>query len=238
MSGAGAALASGCSGACCTALDWVHNKRKCKVQEMSSVSSDATLSTDREREAIHDHWILFLIQGVILTALGFLALGAPFLATVVFVKLAGWLFLIGGVVGIATFFTGRRVPGSFWSFLGSALAILVGIYLLYRPFAGMLSLTLVLAAFFLAQGVTQIFASLSHRRVLKSWGWVLLSGVVDLILAGIIMSGWPETSAWVIGILVGVNLLMIGISLIMTAIAGRDVASAPTESEAPSAYRA
>ncbi len=99
----------------------------------------------------------------------------------------------------------------------------------------MLSLTLVLAAFFLAQGVTQIFASLSHRRVLKSWGWVLLSGVVDLILAGIIMSGWPETSAWVIGILVGVNLLMVGISLIMTAIAGREVT---TTSDAPSAYRA
>jgi uncharacterized membrane protein HdeD (DUF308 family) len=201
---------------------------------MSSASSDLNLSLDREREVIHDHWILFLIQGVILAALGLLALGAPFIATVVAVKLAGWLFIIGGVVALATFFTGREVPGSIWSFLGAALAIIVGIYLLSQPLSGMLSLTLVLVAFFLAQGVTQIFAALSHRRVLKSWGWVLLSGIVDLILAGIIMSGWPETSTWVLGILVGVNLLMYGIALIMTAIASRDVTPAAPQS----AYRA
>jgi uncharacterized membrane protein HdeD (DUF308 family) len=201
---------------------------------MSSASSDFHISAAREREAIHDHWVLFLIQGIILAALGLLAIGAPFLATVVVVKLAGWLFLIGGVVGLASLFTGRRVPGSFWSFLSAIVSILVGIYILYQPLAGMLSLTLVLAAFFFAQGITQIFASLSHRRVLKSWGWVLLSGIVDLILGGMIISGWPETSTWVLGILVGINLFMFGIALIMTAFASRDV----TPVAPPRAYRA
>jgi uncharacterized membrane protein HdeD (DUF308 family) len=199
-----------------------------------SASTDLNISLDREREVIHDHWLLFLIQGVILAALGLLAIGAPFLATVVVVKLAGWLFLIGGVVGLASLFTGRQVPGSLWSFLSAIVSILAGIYILYRPLSGMLSLTLVLAAFFFAQGITQIFASLSHRRVLKSWGWVLLSGVVDLILGGIIMSGWPETSAWVLGILVGVNLFMFGVALIMTAFASKDV----TPVAPPRAYRA
>ncbi len=199
---------------------------------MSSASSDFNIS-DREREIVHDHWVLFLIQGVILAALGLLAIGAPFLATVVVVKLAGWLFLIGGIVALASMFTGRRVPGSFWSFLSAIVSVLAGIYILYQPLSGMLSLTLVLAAFFFAQGVTQIFASLSHRRVLRSWGWVLLSGIIDLILGGIIISGWPETSAWVLGILVGVNLFMFGIALIMTAFASRDVAPAR-----PSAFRA
>jgi len=198
-----------------------------------SASSDLNISLDREREVIHDHWLLFLIQGVILAALGLLAIGAPFLATVVVVKLAGWLFLIGGVVGLASLFTGRGVPGSLWSFLSAIISILAGIYILYRPLSGMLSLTLVLAAFFFAQGITQIFASLSHRRVLKSWGWVLLSGIVDLILGGIIMSGWPETSAWVLGILVGVNLFMFGVALVMTAFASRDV----TPVAPPRAYR-
>jgi uncharacterized membrane protein HdeD (DUF308 family) len=201
---------------------------------MSTASSDLNISLDREREVVHDHWVLFLIQGIILAALGLLAIGAPFLATVVVVKLAGWLFLIGGIVALASLFTGRRVPGSFWSFLSAIVSILAGIYILYRPLAGMLSLTLVLAAFFFAQGLTQIFASLSHKRVLRSWGWVLLSGIVDLILAGIIMSGWPETSAWVLGILVGVNLFMFGIALIMTAFASRDV----TPVTPPRAYRA
>lgn len=188
---------------------------------MSTANSDLNVMLDHEREVIHDHWVLFLIQGVLLAALGFLALGAPLVATVVAVKLAGWLFLIGGIVGLATFFTGRDVPGSIWSFLGAALAILVGLYLLRQPLAGMLSLTLVLMAFFIAQGITQIFAAVAHRRVLNSWGWVLVSGIIDLILAAIILAGWPETSAWVLGLLVGVNLLMYGIALIMTALASR-----------------
>jgi uncharacterized membrane protein HdeD (DUF308 family) len=191
------------------------------------------LSLDREREVIHDHWVLFLIQGIILAILGLLAIGAPFLATVVVVKLAGWLFLIGGIVALASLFTGRGVPGSFWSFLSAIVSILAGIYILYNPLLGIAAFTLVLAAFFFAQGITQIFASLSHRRVLKSWGWVLFSGIVDLILGGIIVSGWPATSTWVIGILVGVNLFMYGVALIMTALASKDVTP-----ETPGGYRA
>ncbi len=199
---------------------------------MSSASSD--FSIDRDREVIHNHWVLFLIQGIILAALGLLAIGAPFLATVVVVKLAGWLFLIGGFVALASLFTGRRVPGSFWSFLSAIVSILAGIYILYNPLLSIAAFTLVLAAFFFAQGVTQVFASLSHRRVLRSWGWVLLSGIVDLILGGLIVSGWPGTSVWVIGLLVGINLFMFGIALVMTAFASRDVTP-----EAPAgAYRA
>ena len=201
---------------------------------MSSASSDLNISAAREREAIHNHWVLFLIQGIILAALGLLAIGAPFLATVVVVKLAGWLFLIGGVVGLASLFTGRRVPGSFWSFLSAIASIAAAIYILYNPLLGIAAFTLVLAAFFFAQGVTQIFASLSHRRVLRSWGWVFLSGLVDLVLGGIIVSGWPGTSTWVIGLLVGINLFMFGIALIMTAFASRDVIPAAP----PRAYRA
>jgi len=200
---------------------------------MSNARSDLNLLLDREREVIHDNWVLFLIQGIILAILGLLAIGAPFLATVVVVKLAGWLFLIGGIVALASLFTGRGVPGSFWSFLSAIVSILAGIYILYNPLLSIAAFTLVLAAFFFAQGITQIFASLSHRRVLRSWGWVLFSGIVDLILGGIIVSGWPATSTWVIGILVGVNLFMYGVALIMTALASKDVTP-----DAPSRYRA
>ncbi len=190
---------------------------------MTTASSDFNVALNHEREVIHDHWILFMIQGVIMAALGLMAIGAPLLATVAAVKFAGWIFFIGGIVGLASYFTGQDVPGSFWSFLASAFAILAGIYLLRQPLAGMLSLTLVLTAFFIAQGASQIFAAFEHRRILKSWGWVLLSGIVDLFLAGLILAGWPQTSTWVIGLLVGINLFMFGIALIMTAMAGRTV---------------
>jgi uncharacterized membrane protein HdeD (DUF308 family) len=204
-----------------------------KVEAMSTASSNFPMTSAHEREVIHDHWILFLIQGIILAALGLLAIGAPLLATVIVVKMAGWLFFIGGIVGLASFFTGRDVPGSIWTFLGAAFAILAGIYLLRQPFAGMVSLTLILAAFFIAQGITQIFASIAHRRVLKSWGWVLASGIIDLILGAIILNGFPETSVWVLGLLVGINLFMYGIALIMTALASREVTASSSSRAIP-----
>lgn len=181
-----------------------------------------------EIEAVHDHWILYLAQGVILAVLGLLALGSPFVTTVVAGEFVGVLLVIGGIVGLAGLFTARGMPGFLWTLLASALAILFGMFLIFHPLAGILSLTLGLGIFFAAQGIAQIFASLAHRRVLRSWGWVLASGVVDLILAGIIIAGWPETATWVIGVLVGVNLLVYGVALVMTAIACRSVTGIPS----------
>ena len=83
----------------------------------------------------------------------------------------------------------------------------IGAYLLWRPLAGILSLTLVVAALFAAQGVTQIITAIGHRSVLRSWVWLLLSGVIDLILAAIIFSAFPGSAAWVIGLLFGINLM-------------------------------
>ncbi len=92
---------------------------------------------------------------------------------------------------------------------------------------GAVALTLALAAYFGVQGITQIFLSFEHRRSLPSWGWVLANGIIDLILAAIILARWPKTAAWVIGLLVGVNLLMYGIALAMTAIASSGETESP-----------
>jgi uncharacterized membrane protein HdeD (DUF308 family) len=176
------------------------------------------------REAIRAHWVLFLIQGLVMAVLGLLAIAAPMIATLAVEIFAGWLFLISGIVGLAGVFTAWKTPGHLWMLVRAVLAIIVGGLLLWRPLAGILTLTLVLAAFFVAQGVTQIIVSIHHRTMLpNSWVWVLLSGIVDLVLAAIIIAGWPGTAAWVIGLLVGINLFMSGVALVMTAIACRSV---------------
>jgi uncharacterized membrane protein HdeD (DUF308 family) len=187
------------------------------------------------REAVRRHWGLFLVQGIIMVVLGLLALARPMIATLAVEIFAGWLFLVGGIVGLAGIFTAWKTPGFVWGLIRAVMAILIGILLLWRPLAGVLTLTLLLAAFFVAQGVAQIIASLSQRAALPgSWAWVLVSGVIDLILAAIIISGWPGTAAWVLGLLVGVNLLMSGVALVTTAIACRSVADAPpTSASAP-----
>jgi uncharacterized membrane protein HdeD (DUF308 family) len=185
---------------------------------MNPRSDEVTLDP---REAIRRHWVLFLIQGLIMILLGFLAIGEPMVATVAVALFAGWLFLISGVVGLVGIFTARRAPSLWWTALSSLLGILVGFYLIWRPLAGVLSLTLVAAAYFGAQGVVQIITAITHRRAIPSWVWMLFGGVVNLLLAAIILSGWPGTAEWTLGLLFGINLLVWGLSLTMTALACR-----------------
>jgi len=123
--------------------------------------------------------------------LGLLAAAAPFIATPVVETFAGWLFLTGGFVGLAALFTTRNVPGFVWTLLSAVLAILIGAFLVWRPFAGLVTLTVALAAFFAVHGIVQILTALDHRALFtQSWLWMAVSGIADLILAGIIIAGW------------------------------------------------
>ena len=97
----------------------------------------------------------------------------------------------------------------------------MGLILILRPLAGILTLTMVLGAFFVVGGIASILGAIQHRRHLRSWGWVLFSGIVDLFLAYLIWAGWPSSADWAIGLLVGINMLFFGLSLVMTALAAR-----------------
>jgi uncharacterized membrane protein HdeD (DUF308 family) len=179
------------------------------------------------REAIRRHWVLFLIQGLIMIVLGILAIGEPMVASIAVTLFAGWLYLFSGIIGLAGMFTAHRVPGFWWALISALLSIVIGIYLIWRPLAGVLALTLAVALYFAAQGITQIIAAIQQRSVLRSWGWVVFVGIVNILLAAIIISGWPGTAEWTLGLLFGINLLMWGVSLVMTAIACRAVPAAP-----------
>jgi uncharacterized membrane protein HdeD (DUF308 family) len=194
---------------------------------MSSFNRDMEIIQYNERRAIHDHWILFLVEGILIAILGVLAIGAPLVSTLVATKFLGWLFIIAAIIGFVGLFRAQDVPGFLWLLLGTILLVAIGVFLLWRPVAGMLALTLALAIYFGVQGITQIFLSLEHRRSLSSWGWVLASGIINIILAAIILAGWPETATWVIGLLVGINLLVYGVALAMTAITSSGEIEAP-----------
>jgi uncharacterized membrane protein HdeD (DUF308 family) len=179
------------------------------------------------REAIHRHWVLFLIQGLIMIVLGVIAIGEPMVASIAVALFAGWLFLFSGIVGLAGAFTAQRVPGYWWALIWALLGIAVGIYLIWRPLAGVLTLTLAVAIYFGAQGITQIIVAIQQRSMLRSWGWVVFAGVVNIFLAAIIFAGWPGTAEWTLGLLFGINLIMWGVSLVMTSLACRSVHDAP-----------
>jgi uncharacterized membrane protein HdeD (DUF308 family) len=175
--------------------------------------------------AIHEHWVLFLIEGIILVILGVIAILVPLIATLALTILVGWLFLISGIVGLVTTFWARHAPGFWWSLVSAIIGILAGLALLASPVVGALSLTLVLIAFFIIEGVASIMYAVDHRRQLTgSWGWMLVSGIIDIILAGIILAGLPETAVWALGLLVGINMLFGGGAMIAMALAARQPA--------------
>ena len=172
--------------------------------------------------ALHDHWGLFLAEGIILVILGLIAIVIPPLATLATTILIGWLFVISGIAGLIMTFRARHTPGFWWALLSAVIALIAGGLLLWQPLVGVLSLTFVLIAFFLIDGVLSIFLAIEHRRELVGrWGWILVSGIVDLVIAGIIWAGLPGTAAWALGLLVGIDLVFGGAALIMVALAAR-----------------
>ena len=173
--------------------------------------------------AIHEHWKLFLIEGVILALLGVAAIAVPWIATLAFTLVLGWLFLISGIVGLVTTFWMRNVPGFWWALVSAVISIAAGIVLIRWPISGTVSLTLVLIAFFIVEGVATILYAIEHKAQLSSrWGWMLVSGIVDLVLAGIIFAGLPESATWALGLLVGINMLFGGTAMIGMALAAKD----------------
>jgi uncharacterized membrane protein HdeD (DUF308 family) len=179
--------------------------------------------------SLHEHWVLFLVEGLVLVVLGLVAIMVPPIATLAVEILFGWLFLISGIMGLITTFWMRHTPGFWWALLSAVLGIAAGIVLLAWPLSGVLSLTLVLIVFFSVEGVATIMYALDHKRELSGrWGWMLASGIVDLIVAGIILAGLPGTAAWAIGLLVGINMVFGGSALIAMAMHARALDSRTT----------
>ncbi len=171
---------------------------------------------------ILDHWGIFLAEGIILLILGCAAVVVPLVAGLVTTVFLGWLFLLAGIIGLVATFRARGAPGFAWALISALLAIAAGLAVLWNPVQGLVSLTLLLSAFFIVDGIMMIVLALSHRRSLSGrWEWILVNGIVDLVLAAFIVSGLPGSALWVIGLIVGIDLVFGGASLIAIALAGR-----------------
>jgi uncharacterized membrane protein HdeD (DUF308 family) len=177
-------------------------------------------------KSLHEHWGLFLAEGIVLLILGAAAIVIPPLATIAVTIILGWVFLVSGVVGLFTTFRMRAAPGFWWALISGVLAIVVGIMLLIAPLRALIPLTIMLVAFFIIEGIASIMYALEHKRELSGrWGWMLVSGVVDLILAAVIFAGLPGTAAWAIGLLVGINMVFGGAAMVAMALHARSEAS-------------
>jgi uncharacterized membrane protein HdeD (DUF308 family) len=173
------------------------------------------------RARLHARWRFLLFQGIAMIVLGTLAIALPVLTTLAIEVLIGWLLVIGGVWRAIHIMRANAGPG-FGSSLALALfAVILGAMLLMLPLPGILTLTMLLFVLFMLDGVGKIMLALDLRKHAREWMWPLLTGITDLILAALIVAGWPSTAAWAIGLLVGVNMIFFGVALTVIALAAR-----------------
>lgn len=176
---------------------------------------------------LHDHWKLFLVEGAILVMLGLLAIVVPSITNTEITFVLGWVFLVSGAIGLATTYWARQAPGFWWSLVSALLAILVGVVLIANkphnlygglmgwPFENVGQLRLILVLFFLVEGGASIMFAIEHRREFSGrWAWMVGSGIIDIFLASILIFDLPGSSAWTLGLLVGINMIFGGVALI------------------------
>ena len=170
----------------------------------------------------HRGWLIGL--GIGLAVLGLLAIAASVATTIASVIFIGVLLLVGGIAEIVHAFSASRWSGVVLTLLGGILYVVVGGLMVTRPVESALTLTLLLAAFFIVAGLFRILAVPVLR--MPNGGWVLASGIVSFLLGAAIWAQWPVSGVWVIGTYVGVEMLVYGISLLMLGLAVRDVGGA------------
>jgi uncharacterized membrane protein HdeD (DUF308 family) len=161
-------------------------------------------------------WGWFLALGIALILLGIAAIGAQFVATLTSIVLFGSLLLAGGVVQIVNAVLARGWRAFFVYLLVGLLHVIVGGLMIERPDRAAEALTLMLAVAFLAGGAFRILYVLFER--VAGWPWMLLNGIVTLLLGIAIWRQWPGSSAWVIGLFVGIDLVFNGWSWVMLAL--------------------
>jgi uncharacterized membrane protein HdeD (DUF308 family) len=167
----------------------------------------------------------FIAIGVLFIVLGIFAIAEPFAAGLGVTLLVGWLLVIGAVAHFFAAFKGGGAKHVLLQVLVGIVYLIGGLYFLTHTIMGVSTLTLLLSGVILAEGVLEVVAYF-RLRSMHGASWMLLNGVVTLLLGGLIWFHWPSSSVWAIGTLVGVNLLMTGISRLMVGLAARKLVSA------------
>ena len=197
-----------------------------QVQSPTNPNVRATLTLN-----IHEHWRMFMAEGAVLSVLGLAAMVVPTVAGLSATFFLGWVFLVAGVVGLVATFKGSSA-GFGWSLTSALVALVAGTLLLWNPLQSLVLLTYVLIGFFIIDGVSTIMLAIAYRRELSGrWEWMMVNGVIDLFIAGVVISGLPGTLQWALGLLVGFDLIFGGASLMAMAMAART-----TESSANTAH--
>jgi uncharacterized membrane protein HdeD (DUF308 family) len=162
-----------------------------------------------------------MITSIVLIVIGLFGITLPQFLSMAIALFAGWLLLFAGTIALFITWHGFRARWVAW--LKPFVLIAIGLLILLHPLAGTAALGLMLAIYFLFDGFAGV-GSAWEMRPQTGWGWLMFNGITSLLLALVLIAGWPFSSAWLIGLFIGISLLIDGISLLMICLATR-----PTE---------
>jgi len=181
---------------------------------MSMMSLDAAAQVMREemRRTVKRYSLWYLVQGGLMILAGILALVYPAISSVAVVFFIGWLLIFSGVFQGISLIGARHVPHFWLQLISVALFIVVGALFLRNPGESLLTLTLLLIVFFLIEGISKVIFALTIRPF-PNWGWVLVSGIVGILLAFYLWASIPVSAAWLLGVLLGIELICEGAAI-------------------------
>lgn len=170
-------------------------------------------------KGIREKWIGFLILGIILSVLGLFVIAHAFTATIFSVFLLGVILMAGGVIQIVESFWAERWSGFFFSLLVGLLYLVTGFLCATKPGLSAVSLTLFVASFCFVAGLFRMIASVWYR--FDHWGWVFFNGLITFLLGWMIFADWPVSGLWVIGLFLGIDMLLAGITWVLLSLKAR-----------------
>jgi len=179
-----------------------------------SMSLDAAAEVFREamRQTVKRYSLWYLVEGVLLITAGVLAIVYPVISSAAVVVLLGWLLIISGVLQGLSLIGARHVPHFWLQLISVILAVLVGFLFLRNPAEGMVTIALLLIVFFMMEGISKVVFALTIRPF-PNWGWLLASGLVGILLSLILWANLPVTAVWLIGFLLGIELISVGAAI-------------------------
>jgi uncharacterized membrane protein HdeD (DUF308 family) len=179
-----------------------------------AMSLDAAAEVFREamRETVKRYSLWYLIQGVLLVAAGIFAIIYPVISSAAVIILLGWLLIISGILQGISLIGARHVPHFWLQLISFILAVLIGFLFLRDPAQGLLTVTLLLIIFFMIEGLSKVVFALTIKPF-PNWGWVLASGIVGISLSLVLWASMPVSAVWLVGLLLGVELISVGAAI-------------------------
>jgi uncharacterized membrane protein HdeD (DUF308 family) len=168
-------------------------------------------------------FLIFL--GILTVIFGVVAIGSPLITGVAVAVFVGFLLLASGITQIIHAFKSKQWGTGFWGTVIGLLGVVAGLLMIFRPLVGLVTMTILLAIYFLADGISEIIAAFRIKPD-QGWGWVLFNGIIAVLLGFMIWRQWPVSGAWAIGLLVGIHILITGWSMIILGTGARRVAGA------------